>query len=305
MVSPEARTFSKLMPRAVLSQTTINYAKLGAWDGRAPVVMIHGLAASFAFWMHAADGVSRDHPVLLFDLRGHGRSSTPAEGYSTARMAEDTIELLESLGIRSATFAGHSFGGSVALAAALCWSGRLEALVLADTRLRMFQPSLKLASWPRWLERKEHLRELGFDIAEDDPEAGVRLLTQMAALRLGSTEDLPRWIVEFFGQNQSQWTAKRWLDLVERTTLLDDITDENWFTLQALQDFRPPLLALYGDHSPLLKSGLQLKEVQPRTDLRLVPGVGHFFPLAKPAAFIDPVREFLSSISATDAGVIG
>ena len=151
------------MPRAVLSQVTINYAKLGAWDARAPVVMIHGLAATCAFWMHAADSVSQDYPVLLFDLRGHGRSSTPADGYSAARMAEDAIELLEYLDIRSATFAGHSFGGSAALAAALRWKGRLNALVLADTRLRLFQPSLTLASWPRWLERKEHLREMGFD----------------------------------------------------------------------------------------------------------------------------------------------
>ena len=291
------------MPRAVLSQTTINYTKLGPWDGRAPVVMIHGLAASFAFWIHAADGLSRDHPVLLFDLRGHGRSSIPEAGYSSPRMAEDTVELLEFLGIRTATFAGHSFGGSVALAAALRWTGRLEALVLADTRLRMFQPLLTLVSWPRWQERKERLRELGFDIAEDDPEAGVRLLTKMAALRLSSAENLPQWVVEFFGQNQSRWTAARWLELVERTTLLHNIADENWLTLQALRNLRPPLLALYGDHSPLLKSGLQLKDVRPRTDLRLVPGAGHFFPLAKPAAFIDPVREFLSSLSATGASV--
>jgi pimeloyl-ACP methyl ester carboxylesterase len=291
------------MPRAVLSQTTINYAKLGAWDGRSPVVMIHGLAASFAFWMHAADGVSRDHPVLLFDLRGHGRSSTPAEGYSAAHMAEDTIELLESLGIRSATFAGHSFGGSVALAAALCWSGRLEALVLADTRVRLFQPSLTLAAWPRLQERKEHLRELGFDIAEDDPEAGVRLLTRMAALRLSSAENLPRWLVEFFGQNQSQWTAARWLELVERTSLLNDIADESWLTREALRTLQPPLLALYGEHSPLLKSGMQLKEVQPRTDLRLVSEAGHFFPLAKPATFVGHLQEFLSSLPADNVGI--
>jgi pimeloyl-ACP methyl ester carboxylesterase len=291
------------MPRAFLSQTTINYVKLGSWDGRAPVVMMHGLAASSAFWLHAADGVSRDHPVLLFDLRGHGRSSVPKQGYSAIHMAEDTVELLDFLGIRFATFAGHSFGGSVALAAALRWTGRLNALVLADTRVRMFQPSLTLASWPRWQERKEHLRELGFDIAADDPEAGVRLLTKLAELQMKSAENLPRWVVEFFGQSQSRWTAARWLDLVERTTLLDDITQENWLTAEALRTFEPPLLALYGDHSPLLKSGLQLKDVRPPTDLRVVPGAGHFFPVARPATFVDPVREFLSSLSAAIARI--
>ena len=292
------------MPRVVLNQVTINYAKLGAWDGRrTPVVMIHGLAASSAFWMHAADSVSQDHPVLLFDLRGHGRSSTPAQGYSATLMAEDTIELLEYLDISAATLAGHSFGGSVALASALRWTGRINALVLADTRLRIFQPFLTLGSWPGWQERKAHLRDLGFDIAEDDPEAGVRLLTQMALLRSNASTDVPRWIIEFFGQNQSRWTATRWLDLVERTTLLNDIADEKWLTREALRDLQAPLLALYGEHSPLLKSGLQLKEVQPRTDLRVASGAGHFFPAAKPAAFVEPVCEFLSSLSATSAGI--
>ena len=133
----------------------------------------------------------------------------------------------------------------------------------------------------------------------------MRLLTELAALQMKSGESLPKWVVEFFGQNQSRWTAARWLDLVQRTSLLDDIAYEDWLTLEALRTLKPPLLALYGDHSPLLKSGLQLKEVQPRTDLRLVPGAGHFFPVAKPATFVDPVREFLSSLPAASSGIAG
>ena len=40
------------MPRAVLSQITASYAMLGSKDALAvPLVLVHGLAASSAFWL--------------------------------------------------------------------------------------------------------------------------------------------------------------------------------------------------------------------------------------------------------------
>ncbi len=153
------------MPRASLTRLAINYTKRGAWDpGCAPLVLVHGLAASSAFWLRVSEEISALHPVLLYDLRGHGRSAMPPSHYSAPDMADDLIELLDFLGVNAATLAGHSFGGGVALHAALRWPGRLDGLVLADTRLNYFQPRMTPASWPNWEQRKLRLQEIGIEI---------------------------------------------------------------------------------------------------------------------------------------------
>lgn len=292
------------MPRAVLSQITASYARLGSWDAPAvPLVLVHGLAASSAFWLRAVQVLSQDRPVLLFDLRGHGRSSVPRDGFTPSRMGLDLIELLDFLSLGRVVLAGHSFGGSVAAHVALHCPDRVDCLVLADTRLRMFQPDLTLAAWPQWRERGQHLRELGFSFEENEPEGGIRLLTEMARAEIHckNGEDLPRWIHEFFGQRQSRFTAARWLELVERTTLLEDIKQEEWLSVEVLRKLDVPLLGIYGENSPVAPSGRLLKETRPQTSLCIVAGAGHFFPATRPIEFVEPVLDFLSESSPSSA----
>ena len=232
------------MPRAVLSQITLNYAKLGAWDASAlPVVLVHGLAASSAFWLHAAERLSQGYPVLLYDLCGHGRSSMSSRGYTPAQMAADLTELLDFLAIGRVVLAGHSFGGSVALHTALRCPDRVDRLVLADTRLRLFQPNVKPDAWPRWAERKTHFQQLGLTLDDDEPEAGVRLLIELARAEInaGDSKTLPKWVYELFGRSQSRFTATRWLELVEKTSLLSDIKHEELLTVDALKELTVPL----------------------------------------------------------------
>ena len=290
------------MPRAVLSQITASYARLGSKDALAtPLVLVHGLAASSAFWLRVVDRLGRDGPVLLFDLRGHGRSSVPDNGFTSFRMGQDLIELLDFLSLERVVLVGHSFGGTVATHVAHRCPSRVDGLVLADTRLRTFQPNLTLAAWPQWRVRGQRLRELGFSFDENEPEAGIRLLTEMARAELNckNDEDLPRWIREFFGQRQSRVTAARWLELVEQTTLLEDIKQEEWLSVEVLKKLDVPLLGIYGENSPVAPSGRLLKEARPQTRLRIVAGAGHFFPATRPVEFVEGVLDFLCEVQPT------
>ena len=292
------------MPRAVLSQTTVNYAKLGSWNSSAlPLVLVHGLAASSAFWLRAAEHLSRTHPVLLFDLRGHGRSSVSRHGYTPMRLGEDLAELLDFFALDRVVLVGHSFGGSVALHTTLHCPGRMELVVVVDTRLRAFQPKLTLAAWSQWRERGQRLRELGFTIDENDPEGGIRLLTEMARAEVHSTncEKLPVWVHEFFGQRQSRFTAARWLELVENTSLLEDIKHEESLTVETLKKLAVPILGIYGENSPVATSGRLLKEARPETKIQIVAGAGHFFPATRPAEFAEIFLDFLPESLRTSA----
>lgn len=284
------------MPRAGLNHVTINYMKMGAWgSGRTPLVFVHGLAASSAFWFHAAELMGGAWPVLLYDLRGHGRSSISPSGYRAADHAEDLVGLLDFLGIETAVPVGHSFGGSVVLHAALRAGRRFSRLALADTRLRAFQPVLTPQSWPKWQEQRAFLEEVGLGIEDDEPEAGVSVLTALARLTLSveGPETLPRWVMEFFGQRQSRHTAARWMELVEKTTLLKDIRAEENLSADVLRDFPMPILGVYGGHSPLLPSGRFLKEARPDLVFKIVEDAGHFFPAVRPRELTDPLEVFL------------
>jgi pimeloyl-ACP methyl ester carboxylesterase len=285
------------MPKAELTRGTINYTKLGVWvPGCVPIVLVHGLAASSAFWLRVSEEISAAQSVLLYDLRGHGRSEMSTDHYSPAEMADDLIELMDFLGISVATFAGHSFGGLLVLHAALRWSGKVEGLVLADARLNYFQPQMRPASWPNWEQRKQTFHELGMIIEDDEPEGGYRLLTEVARLQLRGEsvrEHAPRWVAELCGQAQSQFTAKRWLQLIETTPALAQFSAGYQLTPAALRKIPARILAIYGQNSPTMPSAEALQRERPDIDLRIVPNTGHFFPLTKPEAFTAPVLEFL------------
>jgi pimeloyl-ACP methyl ester carboxylesterase len=103
-------------------------------DGGTPLVLLHGLFGSAAQWHHIAAPLSahgRGTRVLAVDLRNHG-ASPHADAMDYESMAADLRELLDALGIARARIAGHSMGGKVAMAFALLYPERIEALAVLD-----------------------------------------------------------------------------------------------------------------------------------------------------------------------------
>ena len=62
-----------------------------------PVLLLHGLGSSTCDWEHQRKALAASYKVILFDLRGHGRSDRPRGPYSIAGFAEDVIELLAAI----------------------------------------------------------------------------------------------------------------------------------------------------------------------------------------------------------------
>src|SRR5689334_6948062 len=75
--------------------------------------------------------------VLAFDNRGAGRTDKPDIPYTIEMMANDTIGLMDAVGIERAHVLGISMGGRIALQTALAHPERVEKLALVSTSARV------------------------------------------------------------------------------------------------------------------------------------------------------------------------
>lgn len=83
----------------------------------APVVLVHGFTGAIErSWIDTGvlPDLARDHRVVAFDLRGHGKSDKPRNPAAYDDLGEDVIRLLDHLGIRRAHLVGYSLGGIIA-----------------------------------------------------------------------------------------------------------------------------------------------------------------------------------------------
>jgi 3-oxoadipate enol-lactonase len=109
----------------------------------APALMLsNSLGTDLELWSGLAPALAREHRLLRYDARGHGRSDVPAGEYALETLARDALGLLDHLGLRRVRFCGLSMGGAVGQ-----WLGahapeRLERLVLANTGAVFGTPQL-------------------------------------------------------------------------------------------------------------------------------------------------------------------
>ena len=86
------------------------------WGGSGqPLLLLHGLASTCHIWDMVAPILAQDHAVIALDLRGHGESAKPTDGFDFASMSQDVLGVINHLGGPTPVLVGHSWGGSVAL----------------------------------------------------------------------------------------------------------------------------------------------------------------------------------------------
>ncbi len=105
-------------------------------EGPGPVVvLLHGFPLSRAMWDEQLAGIGSIYRVIAPDLRGFGESPVPEGVYTMDAMADDVVELLETLEIMGpVVIGGLSMGGYIALSLAVRYPTRVRGLILMDTR---------------------------------------------------------------------------------------------------------------------------------------------------------------------------
>jgi len=104
------------------------------WGGSGPTLI---LLAGGGHSAHVFDDfvprlTSRLH-VIGVTRRGFGASSRPKTGYDSTTLVRDLLAVLDSLGLATASFAGHSFAGSEMSILAARFPHRVDRLIYLDS----------------------------------------------------------------------------------------------------------------------------------------------------------------------------
>src|SRR6187549_2918201 len=120
------------MPKLNRDGVNIHYEVHG--DGP-PLILTHGYSSTSAMWQGQIAALSRQHKLVLWDMRGHGQSDYPADpaAYSEVLTVADIAALLDAVDAKQAIVGGLSLGGYMSLAFDRSHPERVRALLIIDT----------------------------------------------------------------------------------------------------------------------------------------------------------------------------
>lgn len=122
---------------AQIADVSLHYA---VWGSRGPwLTLVHGGMMPGHGWAEQARRLASGARVVVFDQRGYGASTKPADGFSIARRAADLLGLWDALGVEHSVLVGFSMGGFVAVETAVAAPHRVAGLLLAGTAAGLSQ----------------------------------------------------------------------------------------------------------------------------------------------------------------------
>lgn len=242
----------------------------GTSNGRAPLLIAHGLFGSARNWGGVAKRLSATRNVTAVDMRNHGASDwSDAHGYRD--LAADLADIIDE----GTDVLGHSMGGKAAMTLALTRPELLRKMVVADiapvTYPHTQQPLIDAMRTVE-LDRLESRRDADAQLAERIEDAGVRaFLLQSLDVK-----------------------ARRWrlnLDVLER-----EMSRIIGFP-ELGGVFEGPTLFLAGAESTYVTTAhrIRIKALFPNARFARIPGAGHWLHADNPRAFEAAVRAFLDA----------
>jgi N-formylmaleamate deformylase len=101
-------------------------------EGTVPLLMLHGISDDGMCWAPVASVLADMFDVVLVDIRAHGKSDAPDDGYNYSTMADELVGLIESIKLEKPVLMGHSMGAMIALITAGKYPAIPRVMVLED-----------------------------------------------------------------------------------------------------------------------------------------------------------------------------
>ncbi len=237
--------------------------------GSGPAVLLtHGYSATVQMWAGQIEALSRDHTLILWDMRGHGQSASPKEDgcYSEQLTVEDMAAILDEEGFDQAVIGGLSLGGYMSLAFYATYPERVRALLIIDCGPGYKKDAPRQAWNATAMQRAEDISRLG-----------------MAALEGGSAE-------------RSSATHKDINGLVYAARNM--LTQHDARVIESLPRISVPSIVVVGaDDEPFLVASDYMANKIPGAQKLVIPNAGHAANMDQPEAFNEGICAFLQAHS--------
>lgn len=258
------------------------------------LLLIHGLGDEADTWRYLLPELSRNYRVIALDLPGFGRSQEAPAGCNAPSNQAVILELLDTLGIKSAVLVGHSYGAVLAEALARESTQRVLGLALLSGTLTMTSARIDMATL---LFMVPVVGEWLYTRLRRDPEAAYRTLTAYYL----SLANMPSEDCSFLYQrvNERVWSDR------QRKAFFSALRDmARWLPAQQ-KKFRQagnlgalPILVLWGkeDRMTDIRSAHEFVAQQPAAQLVIVADAGHNLHQEKPSLVVNAILELARSV---------
>lgn len=257
------RRHAGLQRKEIVLPDGLRYAYLEGGQGE-PLMLLHGFGARKENFTRVAAALTPRFRVIVPDHIGFGDSARPPQAdYTAPAQAERVRALARALGVRELHLGGSSMGGHIALAYAQQHPSEVKSLwLISPSGLTSapeseFRRALRETGRNGLLARSEEEYARLFELVMSDPPFVPRpMLDAMARERIVHAELEQRIFEQFIG------------------TPIED----------RIGGLATPALVVWGEQDRVLHVGgaAVLKRLLPRSELVVMPGVGHLPMLERP-----------------------
>lgn len=247
--------------------------------GEPALVFVHCFSCRKEMWSETLDAFAGERRVVAMDLPAHGHSGAKRDGWSIPGYGADVAALVDHLRLKKVVLVGNSLGGPVSLEAARrLGAARVMGVVAVDTLQNVEQ---------RWPEEDFNatMRSFRADYAKTCSEFMLRLLPK----------DAPAAARERVDRDTCDNDPKAALALFETLRTYDEAA--------AMKAAAVPVRAI---NSAVFPTAIEVnRKYAPSFDVVVMPGVGHFPQVERPAEFQATLRGVMRTLEAPRTDVPG
>ena len=271
----------------VVDAMALNYVSAGS--GR-PVVLIHGNPGSYQdFTLAVIERLSQSYYVVAFDRPGHGYSERHDSVHTTVEVQARIIrDALEKLGLKKPVLVGHSWGGSLVLAAAVAYGKDLAGIVLLAPAA---YPSARI----EWWSLLPHIPLIGDIVVNTLTPFLGRAMVRKSVKQAYAPQDVQKDYVE---RSLDLWMKPDHI----RACAYDERTLSASLTVLSEHycDIEMPVVIVTGSADRLLNPedhAYPLHKTIKNSKLVVLPETGHQLPQTRPDAVISAIDAVWAAAS--------
>uniref|UniRef100_A0A1B6E5J2 sn-1-specific diacylglycerol lipase ABHD11 n=1 Tax=Clastoptera arizonana TaxID=38151 RepID=A0A1B6E5J2_9HEMI len=252
-----------------------------------PIIILHGLLGSKNNWKSLCKVFAEkfNRQIFTLDARNHG-DSPHTEEFNYKNMVSDVVEFMKGNKLENGILIGHSMGGKTAMMIALLHPELVEKLIVVDISPEDITSGAKDIS--------KYVKALmSVDIPQD---------VTISVARGRITSDLKPEIrdpaiLQFLLTNLVEKPKKHFKWKLNLQSIYENLDHICSFSCDIGKEFTGPTLFIAGENSDYISSkhhGI-IKKIFPDSEIKYIPGAGHWVHAEKPNDFLKIVTDFITS----------